>query len=94
MNWKALLNPWGEARRLRAQLAYLEGRCDEIADRAEYAEERAFRRASEHYYARSRMVEEQLKAQQQLVNIANLQPTPLRFPDSILATMRGENASG
>ena len=91
MNWKAILNPWGELRRLRSQLAYMEGRCDEISDRAEEAEERAFRRASEHYYSRSRMVEEQLRAtQQQLVDITSLQP--IRLPDSILATMRGTAA--
>lgn len=91
-----LLNPWRAIRELRERNAYLEGRCDEIAERAEEAEERAFRRAAEHYYARSRMVEEQLRAtQEQMVSLSRLQPIrPFAIPDSILSTMQGEGVGG
>ena len=30
MNWKAILNPWGEARRLRERVAYLEGQIEQV----------------------------------------------------------------
>jgi len=59
MNWKAILNPWGEARRLREQNAYLEGRIDELQDWAESEVSRAFNRAAGHYWQRNRMVETQ-----------------------------------
>lgn len=75
MQWARLINPWALIAQLEAQNAALEQKCEELWSRAEDAEDRAFRRASEHYYHRSRMVEEQLKAtQQQLVNIASLTP--------------------
>jgi hypothetical protein len=96
MGISELLNPWRVIRKLRERNAYLEGRCDEIAERAEEAEERAFRRASEHYYSRSRMVEEHLRAtQEQLVTLSSLQPIkPFVIPGSILATMQGEGGGG
>ncbi len=79
-----LINPWRRIAQLEARNEALFQRCEELIDRANEAEELAFRRASEHYYARSRMVEEQLKAtQQQLVDLANLTlPTPiiLQYP--------------
>lgn len=59
MDWKAILNPWSEARSLRTRNAYLEGCCDELAERARDAESLAFARAAEHYYQRTRMIEAQ-----------------------------------
>lgn len=92
MKLAEILNPWRVIRDLRVRNAYLEGRLDEVTERAEEAEERAFHRASDHYYQRSRMVEEQLKAtQQRLVDIASLQPV---FPKSVLATMNAEGHGG
>lgn len=73
MNWKAILNPWGEARRLREQNAYLEGRIDELREWADEEIGRAFYRAAEHHWQRNRMVEAQnehlLKNMTELVNL-------------------------
>jgi len=70
-----ILNPWRRIAQLEARNVALWERCEELIDRADDAEELAFRRASEHYYARSRMVEEQLRAtQERLLNIAELTP--------------------
>lgn len=85
MNWKALLNPWGEARRLREQNAYLEGRMDELREWAEEEVSRAFHRAADHYWQRSRHVEAQNQMMmQKMADMADL------TPPSIIATMTGE----
>jgi DNA-binding ferritin-like protein len=84
MDWKALLNPWGCNRQLRERAAYLEGRLDEVAERAEEAEGRAFRRASEHYYIRMRQIEAQNEHLiKQMTDIANLTPRPIVFRDAV-----------
>lgn len=91
MNWKALLNPWGEARRLREQNAYLEGRMDELREWAEEEVARAFHRAAEHYWQRNRMVEEQNKhMMQRMTDIASVTPA---WPASIIASMTGDSPS-
>lgn len=75
MNWKALLNPWGEARRLREQNANLEGRLEELRDWADGEVARAFNRAADHYWQRNRYAEEVLKTyQQNMADLANMAP--------------------
>ncbi len=59
MNWKAILNPWGETRRLRERVVYLEGHLDQVEQWAEDTEGRIYRSMAEHYWQRNRMVEAQ-----------------------------------
>lgn len=70
-----LYNPWRIIRELRAQVAHLEGRLDEVSERAEEAEGRAFYRAARHWqfeYERER--EAKMAAIQQMSQLANLTP--------------------
>jgi len=91
-NWKRILNPWREIRRLELANAALEQRCEDLWERADRAEGEAFRKASEHYYQRSRMVEEQLRhTQEQLVNIASVTPLSTFVVRDAPATMSGKN---
>ena len=62
MDWKAILNPWGEARRLRECVAYLEGRLEHTEQWAAETERRAYQAVADQYWHRQRMVEEQSKA--------------------------------
>lgn len=74
-DWKRILNPWREMRRLELANSALMQRCEDLWERADRAEGEAFRKASEHYYQRSRMVEEQLRrTQEQLVDVTSLTP--------------------
>lgn len=70
-----IINPWARIAQLEARNVALEERCEELWQRANDAEAVAFHRASEHYYQRSRMVEEQLRmTQQRFTDIMNLMP--------------------
>jgi len=76
MTW----NPWRTIRELRARIAYLEGRMDEVCERAEEAEERAFHRASGHYYQRLRIEEERNRHMaEQMIQLSNLSLSPGLF---------------
>lgn len=78
-------NPFRVIREQAEEIAYLQGVIDELERRADTAEERAFRAASESYYQRSRMLEEQLKyTQAKMADIANL------CPPSIIAYTQGK----
>lgn len=70
-----LFNPWARIARLEATNAALVERCEDLWERADQAEAVAFRRASEHYYQRSRMVEAQLEhTQKQIATLIDLTP--------------------
>lgn len=76
-----IINPWRRIAQLEERNSALWERCEELIDRANEAEALAFRRASEHYFARSRMVEEQLKAtHERMATIASVTPITLRYP--------------
>lgn len=62
MDWKDILNPWGEVRRLRERVAYLEGQIDHVESWAAKTEERAYRAVADQYWHRQRVLEEQNKA--------------------------------
>lgn len=77
ISWKQALNPWGLIRTLRERVAYLEGRLDEVAERAEDAEARAFHRASKYYFDRLHF-EEQRNAEMiaRMSDLASMAPPP------------------
>ena len=80
MNWKAILNPWGEARRLRECVAYLEGRLEHTERWAEDTERRAYRAVAEQYWQRNRMVEAQnAHMVKQMTEISSFMPFPATF---------------
>lgn len=78
MNWKALLNPWGEIRRLQNALAETQGRLGELRDWVEDQERRIYRDALNEFTARTRMLQAQndalLKAHSDMVSL-----TPVMF---------------
>jgi hypothetical protein len=77
MNWKAIINPWGEAQRLRERVAYLEGQIDHVERWAEETEERIYRSVAEQYWQRQRMVEAQnAHMMEQIANLSSLTPSP------------------
>lgn len=49
MKLLSYLTPWRTIATLKNRVSYLEGRLDEVADRAEDAEARAFDRAARYY---------------------------------------------
>lgn len=74
-NWLSKLNPWATIRSLRAQVNYLEGRFDEVSERAEDAERRAFHRASEYWQYQVETAREREKnAMAHVVQLANITP--------------------
>lgn len=91
MNWKAILNPWGEARRLREQNAYLEGRIDELREWAEEEVGRAFHRAADHYWQRNRNLEEQQKyMMQQMADVSALMPIQTTLDPYVLDLLKAK----
>lgn len=75
MNWKAIINPWGETQRLRERVAYLEGQIDQVERWAEDTEGRIYRSMAEHYWQRNRMVEAQnAHIVKQMADMSNLTP--------------------
>ena len=82
MNWKAILNPWGEAQRLRERVAYLEGQIDQVERWAEDTEGRIYRSMAEHYWQRNRMVEVQnVHMMKQMADWSSLTPSPFVVRD-------------
>lgn len=80
MNWKAILNPWGEARRLQERVAYLEGQIDQVERWAEDTERRAYKAVADQYWHRNRMVEAQNAHMiQQMTKISSVMPFPPAF---------------
>lgn len=68
-NW----NPW----KLRERIAYLEGRIDEISERAEDAEARAFDRAARYYqFQLERSRETERAAMAHVMQMASLTVNP------------------
>jgi hypothetical protein len=77
MNWKAILNPWGEAQRLRERITYLEGQLDQVEQWAEDTEGRIYRSMAEHYWQRNRMVEAQNShMMKQMADVSSLALSP------------------
>lgn len=77
MNWKRIFNPWAALREADTTIAILQDRLDDARARADDAEDKAFHRASDHYWQRNRMIEAQLEyTQKQMTTIASLTPIP------------------